>query len=146
MPWIKIELIPRPQKFGKIHNCSRKMAIILHNNKFPVFESQLCVSKGNLSPKELSSYNFCFKNIHKLPYYPKTDLKCKEIEKIVKHFLQEHKICIVFYKGGVLERNFCEKIGYECINLATFGDRKAKSHCLLSEVRFYNQELEKLSY
>ena len=127
-----------------MHNCTRKLAIILHNDKFRVLESQPCIPKKDLSAKELSSFNYCHKNIHRLPYHPQTALKCHEIGETVKLFLKENKICIVFYKGGVLEQDFCNEIGYECFNLERLGIPKAHSHSPLSEVQFYKQELEKL--
>ena len=140
----KDRVFPYPGKFSKTHNCTRKLAIILFNNKFRVLESQPCIHKRNLTQKELSSFNYCYKNIHKLPYYPQTTLKCSETGEIVKSFLQENNIRTVFFKGGVLEKDFCEKIGYKCFNLELLRIPKANSHSPLSEVQFYKQELEKL--
>ena len=58
--------------------------------------------------------------------------------KIVEQFLRDHEISIVLYKGGNLERDFCDKVDYKCINIETFGVQEAISHCPLLEVQFYH--------
>jgi len=49
----------------------------------------------------------------------------------------------VFFKGGVVEMDLCARMGFNAINLESFGVRKAPSP--LEEVIFYKKEYERLT-
>ena len=134
----KVRMWPRKGKFARIHNCTRKMAIVLHTGETKVIEARPCIRKKNLLETEEKSFRYCKNRIHGLPYYPyNTSLRCHEVLKVVSEYLHEHAIDKIFFKGGVLEKDFCDRMGIEAINLEIFGVGKAHSHDPLKEVIFY---------
>ena len=132
----------------KPHNCLRKVAVLLSSNEHTVFEAHPCVPYANLTNKEIKTYEYCYDYIHGLEYYPPETyqpfIKCENIPEIVKDYLDFNKISMVYYKGGCLEKNLCEKIGFKCFNLEKIGVPKASNHNPLEEVIFYKEEFERI--
>ena len=137
-----------PGKYSRCHNCLRKVAILLYSDECVVYEGQPCVRQENLTKKELETFNFCRDKIHHLSYYPPSFYRpftvCRNIPEMVKDYLHFNNISIVYYKGGCLEKDLCEKIGLESRNLEELGVKKARTHDPLAEVKFFKREIERI--
>ena len=132
---------------GKPHNCLRKVAVLLYSDEYAVFEAQPCVPLPDLTDSERKTFDFCYDHVHHLSYYPSDNrpfTECANIPEIVKDYLEFNNISIVYYKGGCLEKDLCEIIGFESRDLEKFGVQKAQTHDPLMEVKFFKHEFERI--
>ena len=138
----------KPGRYSKTHNCLRKVVVLLYSDKYAVYEAQPCVRFSDLTDCELKTFDFCHKNIHRLSYYPfefyRPFTECVNIPEMVKDYLEFNDISIVYYKGGCLEKDLCEKMGFESRDLEKFGVQKAQTHDPLTEVKFFKREFERI--
>ena len=92
--------------YSRIHNCLRKTAVLLYDGRTAVQEAEPCIEREALMETEEKSFSWCMENIHHLPYTPdRTSLKCRVIPPMLTDFLQENRVEIVYYKGGLLEKD-----------------------------------------
>ncbi len=119
------------------HQCIRKIAILLDDGATSfVREYKPCTPFGRIKHEHQESFKFCKWKIHHLQYQPGgAALKCVESPPIIKDILQWNGITMVFYKGGHIERDLCNKIGIASRNIEEFGAPKATSHDPLEELR-----------
>ena len=136
---------PPPGAFSHVHNCTRKMAVQLWNEKTYMEEFHPCLTMNDLSVNEKKSYYWCKRKIHHLDYNPYHGAReCMDAPNAIMKMIRENEIQIILYKGGVIEKDMAYLIGVECVNLEDFGIAKAPDHNPLNEVAFYHRELKKL--
>lgn len=125
-----------------IHNCIRKVDIILRNKDSRVFEFHPCLKKGDLTRKERSTFYWCQKNIHGLEYYPKKGSDtCAQAIEVISDYLKLHDVEVCLYKGHLLQKEICQKMDISSVNI---GLNIPKAQCHNSKVHFYHSELQKL--
>ena len=61
---------PLPGKKAGIHNCTRKIAVLLRNGNSLVQEFTPCIRFRQLSGIERKTFLWCQSNVHHLQYYP----------------------------------------------------------------------------
>ena len=138
----------RKGAYSKIHSCLRKTAVLLYHGRTAVQEAKPCIKREALMESEEKSFSWCKENIHHLPYTPadRSSPKCSVIPQMLADFLRENRVEIVYYKGGLLEKDLCEQINIPAYNLENIGVRKADCcfHDPLKEVIFYKKELHRI--
>ena len=87
--------------------------------------------------------------IHKLPYYPshKYAPRCIKVLEKINTFIVYNNIDVIFYKGGDIEKQLCQKLCIPCYNLECLPDlEKVESHDPQTEVNGYYKQLVNLAY
>ena len=68
-----------------------------------------------------------------MDYCPRdTKLKCKDAENVIKNFASGLNEELILYKGGNIEKEFCEKNGIDAINIEDVGVKKVPYNFLLN--------------
>ena len=117
---------------SKKHACIRKLYALSKDAKKDLeIECNPCISLENLDEKYKNSYNYCKRWVHGLEYYPpscKKTIFCLEAKNILKKFVSELNADVVFYKGGIHEKNICKEIDIDSFNIEQIGVKKVSSH------------------
>ena len=131
----------------RTHKCIRKL-YILANDGFTDMEMEFypCKLYEELKKKYQHSFQFCFKHIHKLPYYPQEcSTPCSTAMEKIRRFIMDNNIDLVLYKGGNVEKELCEELSIPSFNIEFFkGLIKSKSHDPRTEVNCYYEQLVQL--
>ena len=117
-------------QISRRHACVRKLYAISKNGKTDIeIEFESCKKFIDLEEKYKKSFLYCKKKIHKLSYYPlKRCLPCIEAKDILKNFVLSLDADIIFYKGGIFERNIGIEIDVDSFDIALLGVKKINSH------------------
>ena len=129
---------------SKNHKCIRKLYILAKNGYSDMeMEFYPCTRYRYLEPKYKRSFQFCRRNIHNLSYHPwKFSPLCSQAVPKLNEFIVDNDLELILYKGGTIERDLCEDLYIESMNIECFGDlEKAYSHDPRKEVHFYYDEL-----
>ena len=138
---------PLPGKKAGIHNCTRKIAVLLRNGNSLVQEFTPCIRFRQLSGIERKMFLWCQTNVHHLQYYPsRNSNSCANAPTVVEDFLLKNGIEVCLYKGGVLEKDFCDAIGFSAINIEYCGVKPASCHEPQLELEYYYKTLKELKY
>ena len=109
---------PSPGSQAKIHNCTRKFAVLLYDGAEYTFDLEPCISYRNLEEKERNTFLWAKKNCHGLRYSPEDkSYKCRDALCIVMNIIRKHKVDVCYYKGGVIEKDLLHTTGFPMINL-----------------------------
>ena len=142
----KNRLRGRKGRDSKIHNCLRKMAVLLYDGRTAVQEGWPCIERYALTDKEEKCFQWCSQNIHQLSYTPTSAPKCWLIPQMLTDFLRKNHVEIVYYKGGLIEKDLCYEINIPAYDLENIGVRKSPCHDPLKEVIFYGAELYRIAH
>ena len=103
------------------------------------YEFWPCEHFDDIPLAQTRAFLYCYKYIHKLPYYPQNDdLQCKDAKTMLMKFITDNNIKLIYYKGGCVEKKLCEEIGIESKNLEDFYIPKAQCHDPKEETHFYH--------
>ena len=132
---------------SETHQCIRKL-YILAKNGYNDLELELypCVQYSDLDKRYQRSFLFCRKHIHKLSYYPqKYASPCSTVLDKVNTFIAYNGIDCILYKGGTIEKDFCNVLCIPSYNIECFQDlEKVHSHDPRREVNEYYTQLVEL--
>ena len=65
---------------------------------------------------------------------------------MIQNFISNHRVEVVLYKGGTIEKDICEKLSVQSYNIEVInGLKKIYSHDPATEVNLYWDQLYKLS-
>ena len=126
------------------HRCIRKLYILAENGYTEMeMEFYPCKRYNELDLKYKRSYQFCRRNIHNLSYNPwNFSPPCSQVLLKLNDFIASNGITMILFKGGIVERNMCEQLGIESMNIELLGEMvKACSHDPREEVNFYYDQL-----
>ena len=70
-------------------------------------------------------------------------LGCNRAKEVIKYFLNMNTIELVGFKGGTVEKDFCNAINIPAYNIEELGVEKADNHDPEQEVDFYFGQLIK---
>ena len=107
-----------------------------------------CRRYKQLETKYQRSFQYCKRNIHKLTYDPKRFATlCSQALAKLNEFIVYNDITLILYKGGTIEKDLCEKLDIDCLNIECFEAlQKNPSHDPREEVHcYYNQLIEFIS-
>ena len=125
------------------HKCIRKLYIMTKDGvTFMEMEFFPCKLYEELERKYQRSFKYCYKHIHKLPYYPQEhSAPCSTALEKVDRFITDNGIELILFKGGIVERNLCQELAIPSFNIEFFRKLvKANSHEPSEEVNcYYNQ-------
>ena len=132
--------------YSKHHHCLRKVAILCKNGDYGCEEARPCIKFGKMDDKERKSFDYNRWRVHRLPFYPsnRRDPTCAQMLQNVRSFLKIKNINLILHKGGDIERDLAEKLGYDHVNLELIGVPAAPNHNPLQEVYFYQDCLNKI--
>ena len=128
---------------SKNHACVRKLYALSKDGKTDIeIEFEPCKKFIELEDKYKKSFLYCKKNIHKLSYYPsKKCLPCIEAKDILKNFVLSLDADIIFYKGGIFERDISTEIGIGSFDIAQLGVKKVNSHDPKKEIQLHYKQI-----
>ena len=102
------------------------------------YEFRPCEHFDDIPSAQKKAFLYCYKYIHKLPYYPQNDdLQCKDAKTMLMKFITDNNIKLIYYKGGCVEKKLCVAIGIGSKNLEDFYMPKAQCHDPKEETHFY---------
>ena len=136
-------------QISKTHTCIREVSLIRMFDPFGYMlnvHAVPCIDYDCMALNYKNAFQFCFKFIHKLPFYPKTNLlskngsmfsstqvlSCSNVENYLLQFIGKNDI--VLYKGGIHEKRFCEKMEIFSFNVELFGVPKVEN--IISPFKF----------
>ena len=135
---------------SKIHKCTRKLYILAKDGYTDMeLEFKPCKPFNELTKFYQRSFRFCENHIHKLPYYPshKYAPRCSKVLEQINAFIVYNSIDYILYKGGVIEKQLCQKLSIPSYNLECLPNLgKVESHDPQTEVNGYYRQLVKLGY
>ena len=131
------------------HRCVRKL-YILSKNGYTNMEKEFypCRRYKQLESKYQRSFQYCKQNIHKLTYNPKRFVPlCSQTLTKLNEFIVYNDITLILYKGGTIEKDLCEELDIDCLNIECFEElQKIPSHDPRQEVHcYYNQLIDLIS-
>ena len=129
------------------HRCIRKLCIKTRLNEVMEAEFYPCRRYKEIEEKYKQSFRYCQKYIHKLSYNPyKYSPTCTKALLLLRKFIIDNDVEIIFYKGGTIERQMCHALDITSLNIEAFGVKKAQSHVPREEVDCYFNQLNKMMY
>ena len=135
---------------SKNHKCIRKLYILAKDGYTDMeLDFKPCKPLYELPKFYQRSFRFCENHIHKLPYYPahKYAPRCSKVLERINAFIVYNNIDVIFYKGGDIEKQLCQKLCIPCYNLECLPDLgKVESHDPQTEVNGYYKQLVNLGY
>ena len=136
-------------RYANIHNCTRKFAALLYDGSSLVREFKPCLDWRDLTNGERFRHRLCEAKIHKLSYYPKYPAAqtCAEAVDVFLNYIQAHEVNVVYFKGGLLELDFCNDLDITMVDLEQYGIDKAPSSCEhdpLLECKNYLEQINQL--
>ena len=137
-------------RISKTHCCVRKL-YMLAKNGYDELEMEFypCVRFEDLKKQYQRSFRFCRNYIHKLEYYPEPYVpECSTAKNKINTFIIDNGINLILYKGGKIERDFCEgELFIPSYNIECFPElEKVQSHDPRIEVNCYYKQLVELGY
>ena len=132
----------------KTHQCIRKMFILTGDGEYDMeAEFDPCVRYRSLPDKYQRAFRHCKANIHKLSYRPlQSSGPCIESLGAIREFVEDQNVEVVLYKGGTIEKDVCEAMGVESLNIEVLDElRKVHSHDPATEVNLYCDQLYNIS-
>ena len=120
-----------PGYYAKIHQCKRKMGVVLYTGQEFLFEASPCIKESELKFSEKQSYDFARKKLHNgdFPFYPKKGFRrCRDMGRLIRRMIADYGIEILVFKGGNVEHDFVLELGIRYKNLEDFGVKKVDSH------------------
>ena len=119
------------------HQCIRKLSLLAKDGTTCLtMDFRPCRSYVDLDDKDCRSFRFCKRQIHHLEYYPLTYApRCDEAVDVVAEFLYAHRIDLLLYKGGCIEKRLSLAIGVPSYNIESLGAPKVNSHNPEEELR-----------
>ena len=135
---------------SKNHKCIRKLYILAKDGCTDMeLDFKPCKPLYELPKFYQRSFRFCENHIHKLPYYPahKYAPRCSKVLERINAFIVYNNIDVIFYKGGDIEKQLCQKLCIPSYNLECLPDLgKVESHDPQTEVNGYYKQLVNLGY
>ena len=117
--------------------CIRKLCIKTRFNQVMEAEFYPCRRYKDIEEKYKRSFRYCRAHIHQLSYNPKKySPRCTKVLLLLREFIIDNGVEIVFYKGGTIERDICLALDIASLNIESFGIEKAQSHMPREEVIF----------
>ena len=128
---------------SKNHACVRKLYALSKDGERDLeMEFIPCVEFKQMEDKYKKSFFYCKKNIHKLSYYPlKKSLPCREAKYVLKNFVLSLDADIIFYKGGIFERDISTEIGIDSFDITQLGVKKVNSHDPKKEIQLHYKQI-----
>ena len=125
------------------HACTRKMFILDSDGKTSeLWEFTPCIDIEKIASCYVKSFKHCQRHVHQLPYYPsKMSPPCCSATQKLASFVRRNSIQVIFYKGGILERNLCAQINVPSFNIEFLNVPKVNSHDPVVEVKAHYQYL-----
>ena len=131
----------------RIHKCTRKLYLMMKDGCTTMeMEFFPCKLYKELEKKYQHSFKFCYKHIHRLPFYPQgRSSPCSTAIEKVDRFITNNGIDLILYKGGTVEKKFCQELDIPSFNIEFFnGLIKSNSHNPHEEVNNYYSQLVNL--
>ena len=132
---------------SSIHRCIRKLYILSANGYTDMeMEFYPCVRYKDVEAKYQRSFQFCRRNIHHLSFHPwKFSPLCSQAVEKLNEFIVNNDITLILFNGGTIERDLCEELHVESMNIGCFEEvKKTYSHDPRKEVNFYYKQIVKI--
>ena len=130
----------------KDHACIRKFYALSKDSKTDIeMDGIPCKQFKDLEKKYQKAFFYCRNHIHHLGYYPTRDkerIRCQNVKFIIKNFLLRVNADIIFYKGGIHEKDISAEIGVDSFNIEELGIPKTNSHDPKEEVHTHYKKLK----
>ena len=96
----------------RTHRCIRKLYILAKNGYTDLqLEFFPCDPLHKLDKKYQRAFQYCQREIHKLPYCPEgPSSPCSTAAEKLNNFIVKNNIDLVFYKGGQIEKVVCDEL------------------------------------
>ena len=133
-------------QISRNHACVRKLYALSKDGKTDIeIEFEPCKNFLELEDRYKKSFFYCKKNIHKLSYYPlKKSLPCREAKYVLKNFVLSLDADIIFYKGGIFERDISTEIGIDSFDITQLGVKKVNSHDPKKEIQLHYKQIKRM--
>ena len=129
----------------RTHRCIRKLYILAKNGYTDLqLEFFPCDPLHKLDKKYQRAFQYCQREIHKLPYCPEgPSSPCSTAAEKLNNFIVKNNIDLVFYKGGQIEKAVCDELHINSFNIENFESEleKVNSHDPYVEVNCYFTQL-----
>ena len=131
---------------SKDHACIRKFYALSKDGKRDIeIECIQCKRFRDLDEKYQKAFIYCKKKIHHLRYYPTQQTSktyCRYVKHILKNFMLEVNADIIFYKGGIYEKNLSSEMRINSFNIEKLGVQKVDNHDPKTEIHAHFKQLQ----
>ena len=125
----------------RTHRCIRKLYILAKDGYTDLqLEFFPCEPLHKLEKRYQKAFQYCQREIHKLPYCPEgPSSPCSIAVEKLDNFIVNNEIELVFYKGGQIEKEVCDELDIDSFNIEHFENKleKVYSHDPYVEVNCY---------
>lgn len=123
------------------HICTRKLYILDCCGNDHEEEFVACRDFEQLEEKFKISFEYCWRKVHQLPYYPRRlSMPCHSSRSIVRNFAERNEITVILYKGGTIEKRLCQDIGVHSYDIGKIVP-KVKTHDPREEVHLHMENI-----
>ena len=111
------------------HKCIRKLYILAKDGYTDLkLEFFPCKPFPTLERRYQRAFRYCQQEIHKLSYCPEgPSSPCSTAAEKLNKFIVDNEIDLVLYKGGIVEKNICDKLDIDSFDIELFEEDLEKS-------------------